>query len=243
MYGGFSVAMIVRSAGLESSSGRPVSLACQFVRPLLVNHSVDIGVIAVRKGRSSELLRVSLMQSGKLAVEALMRTSSATEGPECSSRSLDLGDPFSLRPTREFTRKDGWERDPADLKLAEGRGNGVSTEADHLYWLRFNDGLVYDDPFVEGARIAFALDDQGPAVLQRLGYMWGPKRKELPWGFTNLDMLVHFHKPRGTDWLCSVSDVTDGHNGIASAQSQVWSRTGELLATGLSQIAFFPRPG
>jgi acyl-CoA thioesterase len=244
VYGGFSVGILVRVAGLECSAGRPASVACQFLRPLLVDEPVAVEAHQLRKGRSSELFRVSLIQAGKLCIEGLIRTTSATDGPTCPPQhSFDHGDPLSLRPTLDYIRDDGWKRDPVLYDHVEIRGDGSSPGSDHLVWTRFLDGAVYDDPFLEAARVAFALDNQSPAFLQRYGYVWGPKRRELAWRFTNLDMLVHFHRSQGTEWLCSVSDVIDGVDGIASAKTQVWSQTGELLATGLSQIAFSPRAG
>jgi acyl-CoA thioesterase len=239
VYGGFSVGILVRAAGLECPTGRPASVACQFLRPLLVNEPIVVAADRVRKGRSSELIRVSLSQAGKLSIEGLIRTTSATDGPSCPPQlSFDHGDPLSLRPTLDYIRDDGWKRDPALYDHVEIRGDGSSPGSDHLVWTRFKDGAVYEDPFLEAARVAFALDNQAPAFLQRFGYVWGPKSREMPWRYTNLDMLVHFHRFQGTEWLCSVSDVIDGVDGIASASTQVWSETGALLATGLSQIAF-----
>jgi acyl-CoA thioesterase len=56
-------------------------------------------------------------------------------------------------------------------------------------------------------------------------------------------MLIHFHRIPGTDWLCYLSKVNDALGGVASGQTQVWSEAGQLLATALSQVAFFPSIG
>jgi acyl-CoA thioesterase len=244
VYGGFTLAVVVRAAGLESSAGRPVSLACQFLRALTPTEPVNIEVTAIRRGRASDLLQVTLTQSGKTAVVALIRTTTASSGPVCDPpHTPDLGDPASVRLALDLMREDGWERIAPFHYHVEYRQDPSRPDTDYVSWGRLGNSVVYDDPFMEGARFAFALDQQAPAILNRLGYFFGAQRSELPWGFTNLDLLVHFHRPRATDWLCSISRVIDGHDGIGSAQTQVWSRTGELVATGLSQVAFFPTTG
>jgi hypothetical protein len=106
--------------------------------------------------------------------------------------------------------------------------------------MRWGDGIVYDDPFLEAGRYALLLDIIAPAVLHRLGFMWGPRRRELPWGFTNLDLLAHFHNAQGTEWIWSEARSVVGLDGFAGAQVEIWSSAGELLSTGMSQVAFFP---
>jgi acyl-CoA thioesterase len=244
VYGGFTLAVLLRAAGCEGTSGRPASLACQFLRPLTLGEPVRIDVTALRRGRSSDLFQLSVTQSSKLAVEALVRTTTATVGPELAARpDFDLGNPGSFRLNREVQIEDGWERLQAFEDHVEIRCNWGSRDADSFSWVRLGEGLVYEEPFLEAARLALFLDQQAPAVLNRLGFMFGPRRTELPWGFTNLDMLIHFHRIPGTDWLCYLSKVNDALGGVASGQTQVWSEAGQLLATALSQVAFFPSIG
>ena len=78
-----------------------------------------------------------------------------------------------------------------------------------------------------------------PAVLRRLGFTSG-QQHELPWGFSNLDLLAHFHNAPGTEWIWGEANAVVGLDGFGNAHVQVWSSDGELLATGSSQIAFFP---
>jgi acyl-CoA thioesterase len=244
VYGGFALAAIVRVAGSETTAGRPVSVACQFLRPLVIDEVIQFDVAAVRRGRSSDLLRVSLSQSGKPAVDAQVRTTSASDGPTSAAEPLfALGQPWEYRMNRDVVVEDGWERVPAFEDHIEIRTDWQSDSADALSWSRLGEGIVYDDPYLEAARLALFLDQQAPAILNNQGYLLGPRRTELPWGFTNLDLLVHFHRARGTDWLCYVSDVIDGADGVASAQTRAWSESGDLLATAISQIAFFPTSG
>ena len=244
VYGGFTLSCIVRAAGLESTVGRPISLACQFLRPLLIDEPLRIEVTPVRKGRSSDLLHLALSQSDKLAVDAQIRTSAATIGPEYVAQApFDLGEPTSCRLNRDVELEGGWERVPPFEDHIEIRTDWGCDAADGLFWSRLEPELTYADPFLEAARMSLFLDQQAPAILNHFGYLFGPRLDELPWGFTNLDLLVHFHKPLGTDWLCYVSKMIDATDGVGSARTQLWSRSGDLLATAASQIAFFPTTG
>jgi len=119
----------------------------------------------------------------------------------------------------------------------------IAAAGGHAAWQRLGEGIVYDDPFLEAGRYLMLLDSAAPAVVNQAGYFWGPQRKELPWGFANLDLLVHFHVSRGTDWLYMDSEVITGSAGLSSAQTQLWSDSAELLATSISQIHFFPITG
>ena len=243
VYGGFSLAIALRAAGHECAVGRPVSVACQFIRPLAISEPIDVDVDPIREGRSSAFVRVSLRQLGKLAVESSVRTSTAAIGPSVPAARPDLRNPASFRRSRDLCVEAGWERIAPFEDHMEVRADYASENADNVAWTRFDVGLSYEDPFLEAARFAFHLDHGAPAILNRLGYLLGPRRTQLPWGFTNLDILMHIHRPRGTDWLCSVSHVTDGADGIGSARTQLWSREGALLATAMSQVAFTPFAG
>ena len=70
----------------------------------------------------------------------------------------------------------------------------------------------------------------------------GHSRVALPWGFMNLDGLVHFHEHAGTDWLQIEQQLITGSGGYASAQTQTWSNDRRLVATSITQLSFFGRP-
>jgi hypothetical protein len=114
---------------------------------------------------------------------------------------------------------------------------GIDADA----WWRLASRATYSDPFMEAARMLLGMDGQGTAVLKRLDRFWDQADREaFDWGFSNLDSLIHFHQAAGTEWLYTLSRVMTGGGGFASVQSQTWSPDGNLLATVMSQIAFFP---
>jgi acyl-CoA thioesterase len=243
VFGALLLAIVVRAAGIESSAARPVSMACQYMRPTVIGVPLEIEVASLRRGRTNELLRVAIGQAGKPTVEALVRTADGDSGPECSpSRRPEFEDPLTWPSLVDVFREHGMEPSgPKEAFEVRHRGPDRAPDRDDDFWFRLIPGVTYDDPYMEAARVVMGLDSQGVAVLSRLDRLWGPAEREpFEWGFSNLDSLIHFHQATGTEWLCSVSRVVTGCDGFVSAQSQTWSADGDLLATAMSQIAFFP---
>jgi acyl-CoA thioesterase len=243
IFGGFLLGVLVRTAGLETSAAKPVSMTCQYLRPTRLGETLDISAVSMRRGRNNELLRVSIGQAGKPTVEALVRTADAESGPECTpANQPELDDPLSWPLAVDVFRQLGMAPPPlfvsavdAHLRGPDRRVPGIDADS----WWRLASRATYDDPFMEAARMLLGMDGQGMAVLRRLDRV-GPAGEALDWGFSNLDSLIHFHQTAGSEWLYVLSRVMTGRDGFASVQTQTWSPEGDLLATVMSQIAFFP---
>ena len=242
VFGGFLVAAAVRAAGLESTMTRPVSSSCQFLRPAAFGAALDFAVVSVRRGRTSELVRVSITQQGKPVVEAQVRTALDGDGPECAARTPPISeDPRALASGWDTMRGQGIEppRMSACWDTRFGAdGGGTDDGRDSAFWASLGGDVTFADPYVEAGRWALSLDSQPGAIIRRLGA--AHSAEPLPWGFSNLDSLVHFHRARGSEWILSENTVLAGGDGLVSVQSQVWSETGDLIATAMSQVAFFP---
>jgi acyl-CoA thioesterase len=244
IFGGVLLGIVMRAAGLAASATRPASAAVQFLRPATMSEPLDIEALSLKRGRSSELLAVSVTQAGKTVAEAQIRATDEGEGPICAPSETpppELGDPFSLPDMWEIQSGDGrkppgisahWEDRTDDFEPGQRHGS---------FWNQLRPAVTFADPFLEAARYTLALDSGGGAVLNLLSTeVYG--RSESPWGFSNLDALIHFHQPRGTEWIYTTTRVVTGSDGLASTQTQNWSSDGNLLATNMSQIAFFPLP-
>jgi hypothetical protein len=245
IFGGFLLSVLVRTAGLETSAAKPVSMTCQYLRPTRLGETLDISAVSMRRGRTNELLRVSISQAGKPTVEALVRAADAESGPECAPvHRPELDDPLSWPLAVDVWSRHGFEPPPMFVSVVEAHLREPDRQVpgvDSATWWRLDAGVTYDDPFMEGARMLLGMDGQGTAVLKRLDRLWDrEKREALDWGFSNLDSLIHFHQATGTEWLYVLSRVMTGRDGFASVQSQTWSPQGDPLATVMSQIAFFP---
>jgi acyl-CoA thioesterase len=232
VYGGFLVGVALRAAGMVSTAAQPVSVASQFLRPAMIGKPLQIAARSVRRGRSSDLVAVSITQDAKPVLDAQVRAANAGPGPQLEPRQRPrLTDPVSLPPDVSFF---------AHMESRQARADIPSDgDADLSWWMRLGPDVVYDDAFLEAARFMLSMDSQAPAILNRIGASWGHPGRPLPWGFRNLDMLVHIHRPQATEWVLSDSRVIVGVDGLASAQTQVWSSAGYLMATGISQVAFF----
>jgi acyl-CoA thioesterase len=243
VFGGFLLAVLIRAAGLETSAARPLSVACHYLKPTVVGEPLDVTVQSLRRGRTNELLRVSIGQAGKPTVEALVRAADGGSGPGFApTRRPALDDPLSRPLMADLLREHG--REPSrnfEIMELRHRGPGKAPEGDDDFWCRLGPGVIYDDPFLEAARFVLGMDNQGVAVMNRFDRFWRPELEQtLEWGFANVDSLVHFHQAVGTEWLYTLTRVVTGRDGFVSAETELWSTGGDLLATAMSQIGFFP---
>lgn len=252
-YGGWTTAVALRAAGLESERLRPASLAAQFLRPLsMAAGSIDIEVELLRRGRRTETIRVTLAQGGKLGVHALVTSTDAAAGleyePERRPQPLDRS---SMALLGDIIRREGNDLPPGhhiehyEYRVPDDRNDQTIVSADRkkalVGWIRFAEGLAYDDPWIEAARYCVPADTQVPAAFLRAGIL-GTKpggAGDRPFRGTTLDLLLHFHRTeRATDWLWYETHVQVAHGGLASGSCNLWSETGTLLATSMSQVAF-----
>jgi len=243
VFGGFVLAAVVRVAGLASTAARPVSLACQFLRPVVVGVPLEATVVSMRRGRTNELLEVTLTQAEKTAAMAQLRAVDDTAGPEFHPLQRPVvGDPSSYVETKHADRVEGLEParflDEVEWRDPRGPVDGY----DISVWWRLGPSVTFEDPWLDAARIAIGMDASGGAVVSRFEAS-GHLRKALPWGFSNLDALIHFHGSKGTDWLHVQTEVLTAFNGYASTRTQAWSEDAALMATAISQLAFFDTSG
>ncbi len=246
VYGGYLAAAVVRAAGMVTSALRPASLGCQFVRPCTLDGPLRIDVASLRRGRTSDLLHVAVSQREKLCVEADVRAVDSTPGLEFEPERVPaLTDPDDLPLLVDVIREQGGNAgghltyleyrtsaNESDWRNADGKRALTG-------WVRYAPRCVYDDPFLEAARVLVPIDTQVPAAFDRAQALWGPPRGGTFFG-TTLDLFVHFHRALGTEWLYYETHAPVAHDGLASGHAQIWSSRAELLATGISQVAFVP---
>jgi len=196
----------------------------------------------MRRGRTNELLGVTLEQTGKIITEAHVRAVDGSSGPSLVPlRHPRLVEPLSFPLTQEADRSDGSEPAKFFDQFEARDSRGPIDGCDVACWWRLGPGITYDDPWLEAARVVVSMDASGGAVVARL-VADGHARKALPWGFSNLDGLVHFHEPAATDWIFVESNVLTGSGGYVGAQSHTWSADSKLLASSITQLAFFELP-
>ncbi len=252
-YGGWTAAVALRAAGLESTKDRPASLAAQFLRPFTLHDPVTVDVEVVRRGRRTETIEVRMGQRDKVGVLAVVTGVEHADGLEYDPDGLPAPtDPLEMPALGDVIRSrggrlpDGHHIDHYDNRVPEAREEGV-TGADGKEalagWIRYGAAVAFDDPWVEAARYCVPADTQVPAAFLRVGALHAEPGKlgERPFRATTLDLLLHFHRTeRATDWLWHETHVQVAHDGLASGWCNLWSADRHLLATSMSQVAFLP---
>jgi acyl-CoA thioesterase len=105
--GGYVAAIALRAAGRESRIPRPASFAGHFLGVARFD-AVDLTVTPVRRGRSTESLRVSVRQGDRPVLEAIVRTAAEAPGLEHDAGGApDTPAPETLRSADEL-RKPEW---------------------------------------------------------------------------------------------------------------------------------------
>lgn len=255
-YGGWTTAVALRAAGQEAQHGRPASLAAHFLRPLSLASPLDLEVEVLRRGRRTETIRVSVGQGGQLGVHALVTATDAAPGLEYGPERAPAPLPRDGMPLLgEVIRggggdlPEGHHIEHYEYRVPEDReGKGVVTADGKqalVGWIRYGEGVAYDDPWVEAARHCVPADTQVPAAFLRGGILdtLPGGAGDRPFRGTTLDLLLHFHRTeRSTDWLWYETHVQIAHGGLASGACNLWSEDGRLLATSMSQVAFLGLP-
>ena len=236
-----SLLLPLRAAGLLSSANRPASFACQFLRPFALMVPCQDDVVSLDEVERATFERVGepVRQAGASRPGANGRREHGARVPTVTPSTLadqppHLGTLMSCRFTvggrpagRAHRCRWTWTWPPPE---ATPHGNASEKES-----LR--------RPLPRSGPIPDALGQRCSRRREPSRYFWVPRRKELPWLFANLDLLVHFHVAEARTGVYMDSEVITGSGGLSSAQTQVWSDSAELLATSISQIHFFPITG
>lgn len=241
--GGYILAILLRAAGAHSVHARPATLAAHLLGTAQFDE-VDLETTTLRAGQRSESVRVSMRQGGRPIAEALVWTVGGdTAGPEYDrARMPDVPPPEAVPTIEELLAGDdepahrfwqNFEMRPVDWLTREEWESRHDLEPRSLAWFRFRPTPVFEDPYVEAARVALLLDTEGwPAAARAL-------RPEVDgtWMAPNMDVAVTFHQPAaGAEHLLieMVSPMSAG--GLIGAQGQVWSPDGRLLGSGIQQM-------
>ncbi|MEE9606759.1 MAG: thioesterase family protein [Myxococcota bacterium] len=237
--GGYLAAIALRAAGREARIARPAAFAGHFLTVARFA-PVDLEVTALRRGRRSESLRVSIRQAGRPIFEALVRTAEAGPGLEHDrSRPPDVPDPEGLKGADELRtdspRYPFWNNLEARPVFPE-RFSEEPISRDPIWreWYRFRPRATFDDPFVDAGRSLLLIDTLSwPAACQ--------PHPEAAFMAPNLDVTAWFHRADPTgEWLLADHECQVAEGGLMGTHGRVWSRDGRLLASGGAQLLCIP---
>ena len=110
-------------------------------------------------------------------------------------------------------------------------------EPTYQAWFRLVPTAVFEDPWIEAARVLMPIDIVGwPAI----GRGWDPVN-DGRWVAPNLDLSVSFHQlPNGSPDLLLDGEARIATGGLVGGNGKVWSDDGRLLATGVQQLLIRP---
>ena len=245
--GGYIAAVLLRAAGAHTALRRPATLACHFLG-VAAFEDVDLEVETLRATRRTESLRVSMRQDEAPIAEAILWcVAGDLDGPELRATAMrevpapedaplidDLLDGDQRSPHAFWQN---FEYRPLSWVGPDKWSERVDDPATFRAWYRFVPAAVFDDPYLEAARVAMLVDIAGwPALIRGLS----PADEER-WIAPSLDLAVAFHAPpQGSEHLLLDGFASVATGGLAAGGGSVWSPDGRLLGSGTQQLMFRP---
>jgi len=243
--GGYIAAVLLRAAGAHTALRHPATLAVHFLGVAAFD-DVEIEVTTLRATRRTESLRVSMRQGDAPVAEAILwcvksdldgadlRPTSMPEvpAPLDAPRIEDLVEPDQRAPHAFW---ENFEYRPLGWMGPEEWAHRRDAPAQFRAWYRYVPTPVFDDPFVEAARVAMLVDIGGwPALVRAL-----QPEDEARWIAPSLDLAITFHDaPNGAEQLLLDAYASIATGGLAAGGGSVWSPDGRLLASGTQQLIF-----
>jgi acyl-CoA thioesterase len=245
--GGYVAAVLLRAAGAHSRFERPATFAAHFLGTAAFDR-VDLDVVTLRSGGRSESVRVSMSQGGKPIAEAMVwcvpaeldgvevdwtqrpDVGAPADTPTIGERFADVEDAPAKAP---FKFWDNFEYRPLGWIGIDEWQTRRPIEPTYLAWFRLVPTPVFEDPWIEFARVLMPIDIVGwPAI----GRGWDPV-EDGRWVAPNLDLAVSFHAaPNGSENLLLDGEARIATGGLIGGNGRVWSEDGRLLATGVQQL-------
>ncbi|TDB83166.1 thioesterase family protein [Actinomadura sp. KC216] len=227
--GGYLMAVLDRAAVAASPHAHPVSTAVTFHR-VAVPGPAEVIVEPRKEGRTAATFRVSLVQDGRTAADALITT--ATLDPAAGLAWTGTA-PTGLPPLEECTEPrpptGGGFADQVDMRFdrsmmgwLDGRPSG---RPEIRGWFRLRDGHRPD-----AYALALAVDALPPVVLNLGARGWAPT-VELTW---------HMRAVPAPGWLALHGSGRVLSDGWFDEDVEVWDSTGRLVAQS-RQLARAPR--
>ncbi len=237
-----SIALRAMQAELDDSELRPLSANTLFMSPVPAGR-MEIRVEILRRGGVAAQLRAELssttLPGPGLEVSATFARH-LPDGPAFTDAVFpDVPVPEDVPPEKPEVRPAFFD----NLEIVQVEGPAVFSE---VGW-ESSDALVgrwyrYRVPQFDAAgrfdRFALPpiIDNMPPAVFARLGSD-GPLLHA-----PSLDLTVHFLDDCDDEWLLLRHRAKKAHGGYGTADVEVWSRGGKLIAVGSQMMIFRSMP-
>jgi acyl-CoA thioesterase len=241
--GGYLAGAILRAAGLAAERALPLTITCDFIRPVKAGDVVIEHEVLVRT-HLAELIGLRLLQQERPCVLAQVWTMNAHEGPRHHDARMPAAPhPTELRTMQEMLRPDEpplrpfWDVfDQRPINRVDPHARSAQ-RAQVLRWLRYAGTSDLEDPYFRAALTLPIIDTMGvPALRQAPGPVKVPNSVA-----PTVQLCVHFREPGGPPgWMLAEASAEYSGNGLISTAGRVWSENGRLLADGLTQMVCLP---
>jgi acyl-CoA thioesterase len=248
--GGYIAAVLLRAAAAHSALPRPATLACHFLGVATFD-DVTLDVVSLRSTSRTESVRVSMRQGERPIAEAIVWcVADELEGPESTWARMPVVSAPAETPriddlvvdsaNRPHAFWQNFEYRPLSWLSPEEWETRVDVAAEFRAWYRFIPTAVFDDPYLEAARVAMLVDIAGwPALVRAL-----TPDDEARWFAPSLDLAMTFHaSPDRAEHLLLDGYASTAAGGLAAGGGAVWSPEGTLLGSGTQQLIFRRLPG
>lgn len=224
LFGGVGLAAAI--SAVERTTGRPAIWAtAQYLSYANPPQTVDIDVIVPKAGKNITQARVV----GHVADREIFTVNAAVGEREAEHsaqwvRLPDTPPPEDCEPMPRFNADGTDLHAQIDMRVAKGRygpnrnNGGMSEDGHTVLWGRAKDGTPID-----AAMLAIIADFVPSASGHALGRQAGAN---------SLDNTIRIRRIVPTEWVCCDIQIHGVHNGFVHGQMNMFSRDGELMATG-----------
>lgn len=226
---------------LNSTTWVPHSLHAYFLRPGIVDDSVEFEVDIVRDGRSFCTRQVAASQNGKAILTMMCSFQQPEEGFEHMAPMPDVKGPEGIYSELELIRKfkdffpesvrDKYTADkPIEQRVVDPVNVFAPTKREPVkyVWMK-TDSDIGDNPNAHYTILAYASDFNFiPTSLHPHGVSITQKDMQV----ASLDHSIWFHRPvRMDEWLLYSIDSPNASAGRGFCRGQFFNQKGELVAS------------
>lgn len=244
--GGYVAAIALRAAGAATPLRRPATFTCHFLNVAEFDF-VDLKVTPLRASKRAVSLSVTMTQKDRPILQATAWVvADGSEGFERQTlRQPDAPPPSALKSVEELTppeevvqRFKFWDNLECRPTIQRSWRQREPGEARVLEWYRFRPRATFEDPFLDAARSLLLIDTMvWPANCRFY------RDEEIIYIAPSLDVNVHFHAAApDSDFLLVDARAPVASGGLIGGRTDVWSMSGQLLASGTGQLFCRPAP-